>query len=429
MGMHAFPVLYGGVRMVDPTYFEDFWTTPGYLGEAMSASLRRDIVVQRCEVVETFTHRQASRLGLDIGRLPGQVRGGVDTAWQGGDDPAAVPVAARLSIAVGIDVIGAELVVISGAATGQTLGLLAVVGDLAIFGPVDPVVIAGLRPGDVVEVDNRGYLAAQTYHRHQVPGPDYPVWEQFRDADGSPIYPQRPLIIGPLFAAGASGTVQTGRFAGKMIVVAALLDREAMPWQADWYRSRVAEHLGDTTDDRFRLWYVDNALHGDDEEQEHPTHSISYLGVLHQALRDVAAWAEQGIAPPSTTNYQVVDGQVVVPAAAVDRRGVQPVVTLSADGNARADVSVGAEVVLRAVASVPDGTGAVVAVEWDVDGAGFAAPESVTPGSNVVIERRRSFPTPGTYFPTVRVVAHREGHSTTPFARLYNLARARVVVT
>ena len=30
-----------------------------------------------------------------------------------------------------------------------------------------------------------------------------------------------------------------------MIVVDSLLDREAMPWQADWYRARVKEHLGD----------------------------------------------------------------------------------------------------------------------------------------------------------------------------------------
>ena len=72
--------------------------------------------------------------------------------------------------------------------------------------------------------------------------------------------------------------MQTGRFEGKMIVVESLLDREAFPWQADWYRSRVHEHLGDATDDHFRLWFVDNALHGDSEIQESPTHTVSYLG-------------------------------------------------------------------------------------------------------------------------------------------------------
>ena len=79
-----------------------------------------------------------------------------------------------------------------------------------------------------------------------------------------------------------------------MIVVECLLDREALPWQADWYRSKVQEHLGGATDDHFRVWFVDNALHGDDEIQESPTHTISYVGVLHQALRDVSTWVEQG---------------------------------------------------------------------------------------------------------------------------------------
>ena len=60
-------------------------------------------------------------------------------------------------------------------------------------------------------IDNSGYLAAETYHRHQVPEDgDFAVWDQFRNPDGSPIYPQRPLVLGPLFAAAAAGTVQSG---------------------------------------------------------------------------------------------------------------------------------------------------------------------------------------------------------------------------
>ena len=53
-----------------------------------------------------------------------------------------------------------------------------------------------------------------------------------------------------------------------MIVVESLLDREALPWQADWYRSKVREHFGEAADEHFRLWFTDNALHGDDELQE-----------------------------------------------------------------------------------------------------------------------------------------------------------------
>ena len=392
MGMHAFPVLYQGLAMADPGYFEDFWNEPGYLGHAAPPTLRRDIVQHRGEVAETISEQAAEELGLDVGRQPGQARGGVDTAWRGPDGRSTIPVALRLATSTGADVEGADLTVVSGAAAGRQLGALRVVDDIVVLGPGDPEVKVQVRAGDELEVDNRGYLAAQTYHRHQVPGPDYPAWDQFRAPDGSPIYPQRPMLLGPLFAAAAAGTVQTGAYEGKMIVVECLLDREALPWQADWYRSKVQEHLGDATDEHLRVWFVDNALHGDDEIQEGPTHTVSYLGVLHQALRDVSAWVEEGIAPPQSTRYEVVDAQVVVPADATERRGVQPVVTLSIDGGDRADVAAGDEVTLRANAEVPDGTGAIVAVEWDLDGSGtFAEREPVEPAGRADVLRRHSF--------------------------------------
>jgi hypothetical protein len=429
MGMHAFPVLYKGLTMADPGYFEDFWNEPGYLGQAAPPSLQRDIVQHRGEVAETISEEAAEQLGLDVGRQPGQARGGVDTAWRGPDGRSTIPVALRLATGTGADVEGADLTVVSGPAAGRQLGALRVVDDIVVLGPGDPEVKVQVRAGDEIEIDNRGYLAAQTYHRHQVPGPDYPAWDQFRAPDGAPIHPQRPMLLGPLFAAAAAGTVQTGVYDGKMIVVECLLDREALPWQADWYRSKVQEHLGDATDDHLRVWFVDNALHGDDEIQESPTHTVSYLGVLHQALRDVSAWVEEGIAPPPSTRYEVVDAQVVVPADATERRGVQPVVTLSIDGGDRADVAAGEEVTLRAQAEVPDGTGAVVAVEWDLDGSGtFAERAPVEPTGRADVERRHSFATPGTWFPTVRVAAQRDADQETPYARLQNLARVRVVV-
>ena len=433
MGMHAFPVLYGGVSAADPGYFEDFWTEPGYLGSAMPASLQRDRVQMDCAIVGLVTEDEAAsdRSKVRSGRRhPGRSRGGVDVAWRGDDAAARIPVAIRLSHSPGVDVMGADLFVTSGAATGARIGLLSVDDDVAVFGPGGTGPIVKLRPGDTVHIDNSGYLAAQTYHRHQVPdASQYPAWDQFRKPDGSPLYPQRPLLLGPLFAAAAAGTVQTGRFEGKMIVVASLLDREALPWQADWYRARVAEHVGDAIDDHFRLWFTDNALHGDDEAQESPTRTVSYLGVLHQALRDLSHWVEEGVAPPDSTSYEVVDGQVTVPAQASERRGVQPVVSLSANGCARVDVAPGEDVSFRVTAEVPNNVGVIVTIEWDLSGSGsFSVPETVEAAPRVEVERRFSFSRPGTYFPAVRVVAQRDGDRTTPFARLQNLARVRAVV-
>jgi hypothetical protein len=430
MGMHAFPVLYRGLVAVDPTYFEDFWTKPGYLGYELPPSLERARVRQNFEIVTALTEDELSALDRSVGAHPGQARGGVDTAWRGSGDPVEVPRAIRLSGVSPVAVRGADLFVRSGAAAGARVGLLSVVDDIAVFGPGGDDTLVQLRPGDTVHIDNSGYLAAETYHRHQVPATgDFEVWDQFRHPDGSPIYPQRPVVLGPLFAAAAAGTVQTGRFEGKMIVVESLLDREALPWQADWYRSKVHEHLGGAIDDHFRLWFTDNALHGDDEVQEDPLHTISYLGVLHQALRDLSRWVEEGVVPPAGTNYEVVDGQVVVAADAAARGGIQPLVSVTVDGTLRADSTPGVELTFRAVAEVPQGTGAIVSVAWDFDGSGrFAEVESVPPAARVVAARRRSFPGPGTFFPAVRVVAHRDGDASSPFARLQNLARVRVVI-
>jgi NADPH-dependent ferric siderophore reductase len=212
-------------------------------------------------------------------------------------------------------------------------------------------------------------------------------------------------------------------------VVESLLDREALPWQADWYRSKVREHLGSAIDEHFRLWFTDNALHGDDELQESPLHTVSYLGILHQALRDLSRWVEEGVAPAAGTSYEVVDGQVVVPADATHRRGIQPVVSLTVNGDVRADATTGSELTFRAVAEVPEGTGLIVEVAWDFDGSGrFSEAEPVAAATEVVVERRRSFAEAGTTFPAVRVVAQRDGNPTSPFARLQNLARVRVVV-
>ncbi|GAA3605612.1 hypothetical protein GCM10022419_108030 [Nonomuraea rosea] len=416
MGSHAFSAVYPGLVVLDPGYFEEFWTAEGHLGADPASSIHRARVRHRCQVAAVITSRDP--LAAELGLSPAGPQGGVDESFKGpasGDDTV---IALRLSTPPDADVADADLT-----AGGLRLCLKEIRGDVAVLD--SPDVSGRIRPGDDVEIDNSNFLAAQTYHRHQVPGPDFPVWDQFRGPDGTPLYPQRPFLAGPIFTAGAAGHIPTGRFTGKMIVVACLLDREAFPWQADWYHSKVREHLGDATDERFRLWYVDNALHGDDEAQEDPAHTVSYLGVLHQALREVSAWAETGRAPAPGTTYTVVEGQVHVPAAARERHGVQPVAALTADGETRA----GREVLLRAVLETPPGAGTVVSAEWDLDGSGsFAVVDRPDPAQRVTLERRHTFHEPGTHFVTVRVASHRDGDPHTPFGRLYNLARARVVV-
>jgi hypothetical protein len=46
----------------------------------------------------------------------------------------------------------------------------------------------------------------------------------------------------------------------------------------------------------------------------------------------------------------------------------------------------------------------------------------------VTVKGSYSFPRPGTYFPALRATSQREGDAATPFARVQNLGRVRVVV-
>jgi len=435
MGIHGFLVLYQGVVMADKKYFtDDFWKTPGYLGANPPASLLKARIQQESTIKAPIAIDESVNLGLSE-PLSAQERGTADAAWKSmGGTEGAMPVAFQLNGQLpDIDFLGGDLIIKSGAAAGKTLQLTKISGDKVVLGPADPAILVLIKPGDTVQVDNSNFLAVQTYHRHQDPGKDYHVWDQFCDSAGKPIYPQRPMLLGPLFTKGAAGVLPTGKFKGKMILLESLWDREAFPWQADWYRSRVKENLRDSTDSYFRLWYTDHALHGDLSKQEEPTHTVSYLGVLQQALRDVSAWVEKGIEPPASTSYQIVDGQVIVPPAAEQRKGIQPVINLKANGSKKAEVKAGEPVSFNAEVELPSNTGKIVAAEWDFEGAGtFPEAGKFTPadktGSHVSLKATYTFPKPGTYFTTLRVASQRQGDAKTPYARIQNLERVRVVV-
>jgi len=435
MGIHGFLVLYQGVVMADRKYFtDDFWKVPGYLGANPPPSLLKARIQKVSKIKAGIPVDEAARLGL-IESPSAQERGTAEAAWKSmGEKEGTMPVAFQLEdMLPDIDFPGGDLVIKSGTAVGKTLQLTKIAGDKVIIGPADARVLAQVKQGDEVQVDNSNFLAVQTYHRHQVPGNEYKVWDQFRDKDGKPIYPQRPMMLGPLFTRSASGVLPGGKYKGKMIVLASLWDREAFPWQADWYRLKVIENLGAETDNHFRLWYTDHALHGDLTKQEDPTHTVSYLGVLQQALRDLSAWVEKGIAPPATTNYNIEDGQVIVPPTATERKGIQPVLTLKANGGERAEVKVGEPVTFNAIIELPQNTGKIVAAQWDFEGAGsFGVEGKLIPDGNsstrVTLKTSHVFTKPGTYFTTLRGVAQRQGDVRTPYARIQNLARVRIIV-
>ena len=429
MGIHGFAALYQGVVGADPGYFSDFWTKPGYLGHDHPEQFIEDRLQFDSSVAGVLTAAEAARQRINLDASRESERGGVDTAFRIPEGAEGQRIAAfRLAAAPPkVDFLGGDLIVESGAAKGKKLPLARIVGDIAVLGIADASIAAQLKPGDAVRVDNSNFLAVETYHRHQVPGPEFATWDQFRKADGTPIYPQRSRLIGPGFVQATAGSLQTGRFQGKMIVVESLWDREALPWQADWYRARVAEHLGPAIDANFRVWFTDHALHGGVEDA---TRTVSYIPLLQQALRDVAAWAERGVAPSPSTSYRIDDGQVIVAPTAAARRGIQPVVTLKVAGRDSVTVRVGAKVSFTGTIAVPPGTGGVVAAEWDFDGTGaFPVSSRVATGAKrVTVKVTHRFDRPGTWFPALRGVSQRIGDPATPYARIANLGRVRVVV-
>ena len=427
IGPGAFPVLFPLVRALDPSYFEDFWKAPGYLGANPPDSLAR------ARIRHSSTVKRIVSVGDLETRRPS---GGVDTAWQ--QLKANTPIGFELESVPSGNLEEAFLILKSGEAAGKDLPIAKVAGNSVFiginpFGGDSSLLINAIKPGDQVIIDNSDFLAVQYYHRYQPATPDFYVWDQFRGPDGKPIGPQRPRALGPMVT--GAGSVQSGKFKGKMILLESMMDQDAFPWQADWYRSKAKANLGERLDDNFRVWFTEHALHGDVNVQEDPTHTVPYVGVLQQALRDVSAWVEEGIAPPASTSYKVVDGQIVVPSAAAERKGVQPVVSVTANGRARADVGTGQAVKFAATIEMPPGAGKVMNARWEFEGEkDFPVVQEIKPsdvknsGALVKVKMTHTFAKPGTYFPALLITSQRAQYANTPFARISNLGRVRVVV-
>jgi len=152
--------------------------------------------------------------------------------------------------------------------------------------------------------------------------------------------------------------------------------------------------------------------------------------MLQQALRDVAAWAEKGIAPPASTSYEIVDAQVVVSNDAAERQGIQPVINIITGNSERIEVKAGEAVDFVGTVSAPPGVGGVVSAAWDFEGEGtFAVRSEVKAGvANATVSASHTFEEPGTYFVVLKGASQRDGDAKTPYAVLENIDRLRVVV-
>ncbi len=336
---------------------------------------------------------------------------------------------------------GVELTLLD--ANSNTVGSLsatidATTGVLTLKPGNEDAVLAALQVGSVIDADNRWDIALRSYYRHQIPPVNngFLVYDRFRSASGEPLYPQRAINVPAMMARSISGgAAYSGVFDTKVILVSNLQDVDAYPIHGDWNARRIASVVGDDAlADHMRIYYNENADHLEGGVTgAKAVRVVPHDPMVRQALRDLAAWVEDGVAPPASSVYTISSGQVSVPAD-TSRAGIQPVISLSTSVAAQptaprlVKVNVGQSVTFTASAAAPAGTGSLTSIDWDVTGTGEWVSPSALSATSGSASLTHAFMQAGTYDITARVSLTRSG-AADPFTTITNLATVRVVVS
>lgn len=415
----------------DP-YFKAFWSQPGHVGYDQPELVNKDVINLKTRIKRPIFARQlaedAEFRAPEYTRIVSLARvfAGMENMWD-------VPMAVEFEQDPGGYPQGAGIRMLSGAAAGRQLYQMS--GVRAIWlgagaGEAQNLRFKGVKAGDEVHLDNRAFLAYCYYYRHHIM--NHVEWNALR-IGGKPIYRQYPQPEASPFM----GVLHTGRFEGKMMWVHHTHDASLWPVQGIGMKNNVEREYGAVeAAKKFRLRWTENAEHVPPQMaasapgRANNTWLIDYQPVIEQCLSDLIDWVEKDV-DPIGTQFSLVDGQIVLPPTAKERGGIQPVVSVTANGNARADVRVGENVALAVKAEVPEGTGKIIGVKWDFDGTGTYPQKEAVDGKQRVLafSTQHSFAKPGTYFVTALVESHREGDVNAKSRRVSNVASARVVVT
>ena len=408
----------------DPGYVEAFWSQPGFAGHDRPGDFGADVV--DCEVTVRKTLAAADVLADPrFAGTPGAMRAGFY--------PPDSVLAVELDGLRG-NPLGSRVEIIDGGGAGRALYCNSVVND-ALFadatGETGIARFSGVKPGDRIQLDNRGFLAVCHYHRHHV-AHDEPGHASLL-VDGVPMYPQRPAILASPFV----GSAKAATYSGKMLWAQHTHDASVWPGAIVPYDRAVRAALGGEAEQRWCLRFTEHAenlppmLIGGSGTNSAEARYVDWRGQVEQGLDDLVKWVEHGV-QPAATNYRYENSQFALPATAFERGGIQPVVRLTANGGRRADVSQGEPVDLKVDAEVPNGQGFVIMVEWDPEGTGtWVAAEEAIDGTaaRVGLHWRHAYAQPGTRIVGVRVTSNRTGNLRATFGQIVNLGRARVVVT
>lgn len=396
---------YPAFTLFDPTYLEDFWTTPGYAGYEGE---------EDASVVEGIT---GTVTAVDPANANGFVLGFTDAGMS------FAPSALK----------GWRVTFTSGARAGEQFHVDS--GNSATRMPISGYTRAGalngIAPGDRYVLSNRDFLAWRHYHEHiaQCEFPEYAG-----DCDGrSPKRPQRPARVQQAYTTHSA--TFTGRIGKPVVSTAQAIDHLVYPPIIARYFDRVREVLGPAARDMLRVYWNENVSHGNPLAGE-ANRIVERDSSWHTAFQHMVRWVEQGVTPPPDSVVTVTPGSVTFPAHAADRKGIQPTVTATANNARRITVPRGSLVALDGLAESP--VGKIARYDWDFEGnSQYDCSSSATsglpscgagfvPGQSVSTPASRVYTTPGTYTATLRV--HDDTDNPGPFDGLENLSRVVVIV-
>jgi hypothetical protein len=378
------------IRLFDPTYEEDFWSKPGYAGAnppnylqaakvdgwATVTGITRDAAGKPTAIqFEPATVPKLGTIGDNylefwVYRPDGKTRI-VDPTRTYGPQPENKR---RYSLQGKFDPATSAL-----SLTGT---------NRDVFGGESPIVnsqmlLDAVRVGSKLRINNRFILAMYYYPRYSnIPGGR--SYDQYRKPDGSAMYPQRPdiAVLSHSNYRTMGGRVETGALKTKTMVLEGMADNLSWPIFNVSYAERIQRTLGAAkANEMMRVYIHDNGNH---------SHGAGEPGVFQQSIQDMMAWAEKGVAPPASTRYTIRSGQVILAPEAADRNGLQPVMSLAANGASRVAAGVGQPVTLAAKLEMPPKGGQIVRYKWTIDGKDDA-PTVITPQPLVNVNRTISF--------------------------------------
>ncbi len=380
---------------LDPTYEDDFWSKPGYAG-ANPPSYLRAAKMDGFAVIKAVNRNAAGdvmSVQLDPASIPPVPAASASPIGTTGERFYVYVANGRTRVvdfSQRSDAYGA----LSGTIDRKT-------GLLKLSGSNSPVLLKALTTGGEIRVTNRFILAAYFYPRHTIV-PGYFQYDQYRNADGEPKYPQRAYSVADISTMkSGAGVLSIGNIKTKVMLFQNMSDFLAFPSWVAGYANSIEQRLGKAkAEQMLRIYY-----------QERGGHSNAGIvaGVFNQALIDMMAWAEKGVAPkPSSQwSFELPSTQVILSSDAARRKGLQPVIRVAVNGSDRARVDVNQTVQLVAKLEMPPTTGRIVQYDWTY---GTAIDTTVLPKpmQRVEITRTVSFTTPGDYI--IRLTANGQRH-------------------